>query len=195
MLVTSDVSKIASLLKEKPGSVIAYPTETFYGLGALISDHGAIERIVQVKGRDAARGMIVLAADLKMVSTVAEIDTRSIDLLNRFWPGPLSALLWAKQSIDPFLAPQGKIAVRISSHVNALELIRKAGPITSTSANISGRPPAQTPQDITTQNLHIDGILDGGKTPGGKPSTLIDLTVWPPMCLREGAIPFKTILP
>jgi L-threonylcarbamoyladenylate synthase len=195
MLVTSDVSKIASLLKNKEGAVIAYPTETFYGLGARISDHVAAMRIIQVKGRDAAKGMIILASDMEMVCQLAETDDLSIDLLKHFWPGPLSAVLRAREGIDPFLAPRGKVAVRISPNAMALSLIREAGPITSTSANISGRHPLQTPGDITAQDLDIDGILDGGKTPGGKPSTLIDLTVWPPVCLRDGAIPFETILP
>ena len=195
MLVTSDVEQIASLLNNKEGSVIAYPTETFYGLGARISDHVAAVRIIRLKGRDAAKGIIILAAGMAMVSAIAETDGRSIDLLKRFWPGPLSAVLRAKKGIDPLLAPQGKVAVRISPNAMALALIREVGPITSTSANISGRPPSQTLEDITAQNLDIDGIFDGGKTPGGKPSTLIDLTVWPPKCLRDGAIPFETILP
>ena len=195
MLVTKDVAEIASLLRNRQGCVIAYPTETFYGLGACISDHEAVLRIIQLKGRDAAKGMIILAYDIKMVSEIAEMDERVTELLNRFWPGPLSAVLKARESIDPLLAPQGRVAVRISSNAMACALIREVGPITSTSANISEKPPAQTTGDITSQELEIDGILDGGKTPGGKPSTLIDLTVWPPVCLRDGAIPFETILP
>ena len=195
MLVTKDVAEIASLLKNRQGCVIAYPTETFYGLGARISDHEAVLRIIRLKGRDAAKGMIILASDIKTVSEIAEIDEQAIELLNRFWPGPLSAVLKARESIDPLLAPQGRVAVRISPNDMACALIREVGPITSTSANVSGRPPAQTPEDITSQDLAIDGIMDGGKTLGGKPSTLIDLTDWPPLCLRDGAIPFETIIP
>lgn len=195
MLITKDIGEIASLLRKRSGTVVAYPTETFYGLGALISDHGAIDRILQVKGRDAAKGMIVLAADMGMISTIAELDNRTIEFLTRFWPGPLSVVLRAKGHMDPVLAPNGRLAVRISPDAMASALIREVGPITSTSANISGMPPAQTAGEIAAQDLDIDGILDGGTTPGGKPSTLVDLTVWPPLCLREGAIPFRTILP
>lgn len=194
MFVTKDVSRIASLLRNNKGSVIAYPTETFYGLGALITDHAAIERIISIKGRDAAKGMIILASDMDMVYRIAYVDLRQKKLLKRFWPGPLSAVLKVKPGIDSFLAPSGKVAIRISPDATALSLIREAGPITSTSANISGRPASRSPEDITDQNLDIDAILDGGRTPGGKPSSLIDLTVWPPVCLREGAIPFGTIL-
>ena len=194
MFITQDVVEIASLLKEKPGAVIAYPTETFYGLGALISDHDAIERIIKIKGRDAAKGMIVIASDMEMARTVAEIDDTALTLLQRFWPGPLSAVLRAKEHIDAILAPDGKTAVRISPHPLALSLVRNSGPFTSTSANISGHPPAQTVEEVTAQNLAIDGILDGGSTPGGRPSTLVDLTQWPPVLLRDGAIPVETIV-
>ncbi|MDT8272622.1 MAG: L-threonylcarbamoyladenylate synthase [Desulfomonilia bacterium] len=193
MLITSDVDAIASLLTSTPGTVIAYPTETFYGLGALISDHDALGRIVQIKGRNAAKGMIVLVSDMTMLSTIAEIDEPAGDLLRQFWPGPLSAVLRAKTEVDPLLAPNGSLAARISSHPLAFSLVQKAGPITSTSANISGHPPAQDLDTLRAQGLVLDGILDGGKTPGGKPSTLIDLTIWPPACLRDGQIPFTEI--
>jgi L-threonylcarbamoyladenylate synthase len=194
MLVTRDVSLIASILTDKSGAVIAYPTETFYGLGSRISDCAAMARIVQIKGREASKGMIVLACDMDMISSIAEIDSRQRALLESFWPGPLSALLQARGDIEPLLAPGGKIALRISPHPLAISLVQRVGPITSTSANISGRPPACTAEEIARQGLSIDGILDGGETPGGRPSTLIDLTHWPPVCLREGTIPFEDII-
>ncbi len=195
MLVTSDVSRIASLLKITCGAVVAYPTETFYGLGARIMDRHATARIIECKGRDAAKGMIILACDMEMVASVAVIDDRSRALLDRFWPGALSVVLRAQPGLDPILAPQGSVAVRISPHPLALALTGDVGPITSTSANISGSTPARTVEEVLAYALAIDGVLDGGQTPGGKPSTLIDLTVWPPVCLREGVIPFDTITP
>lgn len=176
------------------GSVIAYPTETFYGLGARISDHNAIGRIIALKGREVSKGMIVLASSLEIVAQIAVMDERQRTLLERFWPGPLSAVLQAKENIDPLLAPDGKIAVRISPHRMALSLVEKTGPITSTSANVSGKPPARTLPEVLSYGLDLDGILDGGETAGGRPSTLINLTVWPPVCLRKGHIPFNTIL-
>jgi len=194
MLITKDASEIASLLAGKPGTAIAYPTETFYGLGSGIRDKGGIERIVRIKGRDASKGMIVLVADFASALEIAEISAHQEKLLKRFWPGPLSAVLQAKAHVHPLLSPAGKVALRISPHPLALALTRIAGPITSTSANPSGMPPARTPQEVSAWDLDIDAILDGGETPGGMPSTLIDLTAWPPSLLREGAIPFSSVI-
>lgn len=194
MLITKDVSEVASILAVGSGAVIAYPTETFYGLGSCISDCTGIERIVRIKGRDASKGMIILAADMAAAREIAEISGHQEKLLSRFWPGPLSAVLQARTHVHPLLSPAGKVAVRISPHLLALALTRTAGPITSTSANPSGMPPARTPREVSTWNPDIDAILDGGETPGGMPSTLIDLTAWPPKLLREGVIPFSVLI-
>jgi L-threonylcarbamoyladenylate synthase len=106
----------------------------------------------------------------------------------------VSVVLQAARALDPLLAPDGRVALRISPHGTATELVRQAGPLTSTSANRSGEPPARTAGEVAGQGLDIDAVLDGGRTPGGKPSTLVDLTLWPPVCLREGAVPFQEIL-
>jgi len=194
MLITTDVQSIASLLISKGGSVVAYPTETFYGLGTRISDTQGLERIIAAKGRDAAKGMIVLVSDMDMAGLIAVIDARQEALLEKVWPGPVSAVLMAAREIHPLLAPGGKVALRISPNTLATALICQAGPVTSTSANLSGEPPARSASEVDSHHLDIDAILDGGQTPGGKPSTLMDLTVWPPVCLREGAMPFSAIL-
>jgi L-threonylcarbamoyladenylate synthase len=194
MRLVADASEAASILIHTPGAVIAYPTETFYGLGTRISDTEGIERIIRIKGRDAAKGMIVLTGGIQGARSIAVMDGRQEALLKRFWPGPLSAVLAARQHVHPMLSPQGKVAVRVSPHPLARELTQIAGPLTSTSANLSGEAPASTPGEITAWSPDIDAILDGGRTTGGNPSTLIDLTSWPPRCLREGAVPFKTII-
>lgn len=194
MFTTTDVKSVASLLLSSPGSLIAYPTETFYGLGTLIHDPEGLRRIVEVKGRDAAKGMIILAADMDMAAAIAVIDESQDALLRKIWPGPVSVMLQAAKGIDPLLAPGGKIALRISSNSLATSLVGLAGPITSTSANRSGEPPARRALEVEGFGMDIDAILDGGQTPGGKPSTLIDLTVRPPRCLREGAVPFQDLL-
>ncbi len=194
MHITPDASEIASILIHRHGSVVAYPTETFYGLGSRIDDHDGVLRIVNAKRRDASKGMIVLVPDVESACAIAGIDERQKEFLGRFWPGPLSALLPARETIDPLIAPGGKVGLRISPHPLALALTRAAGPITSTSANPSGTAPATTPEEIAAGNLDIDAILDGGQTPGGKPSTLIDLTTWPPVIVREGVIPSSAIL-
>ncbi len=194
MLITSDASAIASLMRAKPGSIVAYPTETFYGLGVLTDSRDGLDRIITVKGRDVAKGMIVLVSDLTMASCIAVIGNDQEKLLERLWPGPVSVLLKAKQDIDPLLAPGGKVALRISPNILANSLVEMVGPITSTSANRSGEPPARTAHEVVGMGLAIEAIFDGGETPGGKPSTLIDLTTWPPVCLREGAVTFQEIL-
>ncbi len=194
MFTTTDVKRVASLLLSSPGSLIAYPTETFYGLGTLIHDPAGLRRIVEVKGRDAAKGMIILVADMTMASAIAVMDESQDALLRKIWPGPVSVILKAAKGIDPLLAPGGKVALRISPNSIAASLVGQAGPITSTSANRSGEPPARMAREVEVLGMEIDAILDGGQTPGGKPSTLIDLTVWPPRCLREGAVPFQDLL-
>jgi len=194
LIITQDISRILRVLTEKKGSVIAYPTETVYGLGSRISDHDGIERIIRIKGRDAAKGMIVLASSIEEVRTLASLDHKQAALLERFWPGPLSVVLPALAGLHPLLSPEGRVAVRITPHNLARDLVLRAGPITSTSANLSGMPPACTAREVTDAGLDIDAVLDGGNIPGGSPSTLIDLTVWPPVCLRPGVIPFETIL-
>jgi L-threonylcarbamoyladenylate synthase len=194
MLLTRDASFAASILTGTPGAVIAYPTETFYGLGARISDPAGIERIVRIKGRDGAKGMIVLAPGMEEVMALARVDAKQKALLDHFWPGPLSVVLQALPGMHPLLAPEGKTAFRISPHPLALALTREAGPVTSTSANPSGERPAAAASEVASFDLPIDAILDGGPTPGGLPSTLMDLTSWPPRCLREGVIPSATVM-
>jgi L-threonylcarbamoyladenylate synthase len=193
MLITSDVSLIAKLVLQSKGTVIAYPTETFYGLGAMISDSEAIEKIYTIKQREWAKGVIVLVASMKEAIALAEIGQKEKEVLEDFWPGPLTAVLKAKQGIDPRLLVNGCIALRISSNPYARTLAEELGPITSTSANIAGGDPAKSPNEVIQYNLPIDGLLDGGYTRGKKPSTIVDFTRTPPECIREGEIPFPNI--
>jgi len=122
------------------------------------------------------------------------VDARPKALLEDFWPGPLSAVLEARPGMHPLLSPEGKTAFRVSPHPLALALTRDAGPVTSTSANPSGMPPASDASEVIAIGLAIDALLDGGKTPGGRPSTLMDLTSWPPSCLREGVVPLSAVM-
>lgn len=194
MLIVSRASDLAELAESMPGSVFAYPTETFYGLGCKISDIKAIERIMKIKGRDAAKGMIVLASGMPQVKSLAVMSIAQQALLEHFWPGPLSVLLKAQDCIDARICPEEKIALRVSSNETALEVSRLMGPVISTSANPSGMAPAVCLEELERYRLSIDAILDCGKTPGGLPSTLIDLTGQKPVCLRHGAVPFENVL-
>jgi L-threonylcarbamoyladenylate synthase len=196
MFITTSAEEIANLAKNRPGTVFAYPTETVYGLGCPITDTRAIERIINIKGRDAAKGMIVLVSGLHQAKALAEIDSRQELLLSRFWPGALSAVMKINSILqEPAIYIQnGTIAVRVSPHPLATELAGLLGPIISTSANPSGLSPASCKEDILSYGLDIDAILDGGKIPGGLPSTLIYLTGKDPVCLRQGVIPFEKVL-
>lgn len=196
MLITTSAEETANLAKNRPGTVLAYPTETVYGLGCPITDTQAIERIISIKGRDAAKGMIVLVSGMNQAKALAEIDSRQELLLNKFWPGALSAVMKSNPSLhEPvWYVQDGTIAIRVSPNPLASELTRLLGPIISTSANPSGMNPAICKEDILSYGLDIDAILDGGKIPGGNPSTLIYLTGSTPVCLRHGLIPFDQVL-
>ncbi|HNU74484.1 MAG TPA: Sua5/YciO/YrdC/YwlC family protein, partial [Deltaproteobacteria bacterium] len=111
MRITRDASEAAAILIHSPGAVIAYPTETFYGLGTRIADVTGIERILRIKGRDATKGMIVLVSSLPEALSVARVNARQESLLKKFWPGALSAVLTAQRDVHPILAPEGKIAL------------------------------------------------------------------------------------
>ena len=194
MLITPDIFKIVDLVSKRTDAVFAYPTETFYGLGARIGDYEALERIIRIKGRESAKGMIILVADMAMAKTVASIDERQQALLEHFWPGPLSAVLEERGDVHALLKVEGKVALRVSPNAMATALCRALGPITSTSANLAGHPPARTAYEVRDLQLEFDAILDGGLTPGGAPSTLADLTTNPARCLRTGAITWSVIL-
>lgn len=193
MFITREPAQVIAYAGMRSDAVFAYPTETFYGLGARIGDLEALERIIRIKGREGAKGMIVLVADMAMAKTVAWIEEPQRALLERFWPGPLSALLQARPGLHALLCVDGKVALRVSPNAMAAALCRALGPITSTSANFAGHPPARTASEVEGQGLEIDAILDGGTTPGGAPSTLADLTVKPIRCLRAGALPWPDI--
>lgn len=193
MLITNEPARIIACVSMRSDAIFAYPTETFYGLGARIGDFDGLERIIRIKGRAATKGMIVLVADMAMAKQVAFIDARQEALLERLWPGPLSAVLQARPDVSALLCVEGKVAVRVSPNAMAIALCRALGPITSTSANLAGQPPARTAAEVKEQELEIDAILDGGATPGGAPSTLADFTTHPVRCLREGALAWKAI--
>lgn len=174
------------------GGVVAFPTETFYGLAVDAMNSRAIERIFAIKGRAFSNPIALIAGDKSGIGAlVAEIPTTAHRLMQTFWPGPMTLLFSASSRISPRLtAGTGKIGIRISSHPIAAGLaMRLGGPITATSANLSGAPECNAAAEVLA-NLgdRVDLVIDGGVTPGGKGSTLLDITADPPICLREGAI-------
>ncbi|GJM17019.1 MAG: hypothetical protein DHS20C13_23460 [Thermodesulfobacteriota bacterium] len=181
--------KAASILNN--GGVIVYPTETLYGIGALASRSDAVERIFEIKGRPQGKPIPLLVKDMEMLSQIAENSILASILSERFWPGRLTLILKQISTLPEMITcGSGKIALRISAHafLKALfDLIEE--PLTSTSANISGdQNLLGTEELIETFNGKVDLIVDSGKIPESRGSTIVDLTLDPPQILREGDI-------
>ena len=179
------------------GGVVAYPTETFYGLAVDAMNAGAIERIFRIKGRKFSSPIaLITGSNYKIGNLVTAIPAASQRLMQAFWPGPLTLLFSASPMISLRLtAGTGKIGIRVSSHPIADNLANSLNsPITATSANLSGAPECRSAGEVL-MNLsdQVDLIIDGGPSPGGKGSTFIDVTTDHPACLREGAIPLQII--
>jgi L-threonylcarbamoyladenylate synthase len=176
----------------KNGRVIGFPTETFYGLGTDALNEASIAKIFAVKGRDFNNPILVVIGDPGHVDLFADdIPAQARALMQRFWPGPVTILFRASAAVSPKLtAGSGKIGIRLTSHPIARELSRKlGGPLTATSANLSGATECSSAAEVLAQlEGKIDGIVDGGTTPGGKGSTIVDATVSPVNVLREGVI-------
>ncbi len=176
----------------KSGGVIGFPTETFYGLGADARSEAAIGKIFEVKGRDFSNPILVVIGEPGHIDLFAQdIPAQARALMKRFWPGPVTILFRASTAVSPKLtAGSGKIGIRLTSHPIARELAKKlGGPLTATSANLSGAPECSSAKEVLVQiEGRIDGVVDGGQTPGGKGSTVVDATVSPVRVLREGVI-------
>jgi L-threonylcarbamoyladenylate synthase len=176
----------------RAGGLVAFPTETFYGLGAHALDEAAVTRVFQAKGRPADKPLLVLVDSLAMVERVArEVPARARRLMDRYWPGPLTLVLAAHPSLPTALtAGTGTIGVRLSGHPVARALVAALGaPVTAPSANPHGATGPRTADEVLAAlGVHVDLVLDGGVTPGGPPSTVLDLTRTPGVVLRAGAV-------
>lgn len=174
------------------GGVVAFPTDTVFGLGASLKHSDALVRIFRIKGRDKARPLPVLLASLDKLGLVTERpDDRTMGLLRAFWPGPLTVVLPAKEGLpSQVVAADGTVGVRIPNHSIALTLCDRAGgALATTSANRSGEPPACSAEDIAeTLPDGIDVVLHGGFSPCGQPSTVIRIDDGEITALRAGMI-------
>ncbi|HII15137.1 MAG TPA: threonylcarbamoyl-AMP synthase [Nanoarchaeota archaeon] len=189
------IKQAALIIKE--GGLVAFPTETVYGLGADALNAKAVEKIFAAKGRPADNPLIVHIADRKDVyKFVKEVPKEAELLMKKFWPGPLTMVLKKKDIIpDIVTCGLGTVAVRMPSHRVALALIKEAGtPIAAPSANLSGRPSPTDASHVIEDLLgRVDVIIDSGKAYIGVESTVIDLTVEPPLILRPGGLPLEEI--
>ncbi|GBE41470.1 threonylcarbamoyl-AMP synthase [bacterium BMS3Bbin09] len=180
----------------KGGGIIAYPTESFYALGVLATNEKALGNLFLLKKRPIEKPLPLIVGGPEALATVVKtVPDRAIELMKRFWPGPLTIVFEAADNVSDLLtAGTGRVAVRVPGDSIALHLAREAGfPITATSANISTKPPADNPDAVLDYfGDSIDLIIDVGKTPGGRPSTIVDVTTDTLKILREGSIILQT---
>lgn len=178
------------------GGLVAFPTDTVYGVGALAFDETAVESIYTAKERPVEKAIPVLVADPEDLTRVAEeIPIFAARLIARFWPGPLTVLVPKKPSLPDIVSATSTVGVRVPDHEAARALLRLAGPMAVTSANRSGQPSPVTAQEVLAQlGGRISLVLDGGRTPGGIPSTLVDCSGNKIQVLREGPISKEQLL-
>ncbi|MDE3156971.1 MAG: threonylcarbamoyl-AMP synthase [Acidobacteriota bacterium] len=180
------------------GGIVACATDTLYGLLADPTNANAIVRLFDIKGRPGDRAVPLIAADAAQVAAqIGPLPGSGPQLAARWWPGPLSLLVPA----GPFVVPgvhggTGRVAVRVPAQAVARGLCRMVGrPLTATSANRSGEPPAATAAEVRAQlDESLSLLLDAGPAPGGPPSTIVDVTGRAPTLVRAGAIPWEHVL-
>jgi L-threonylcarbamoyladenylate synthase len=201
--VDQDPSRSEKVIREAAqlivnGAVVAFPTETFYGLAALATAEKAIEKVFLLKKRPDHKSVNILIVEMAELSGLVEtIPKEAHHLAARFWPGPLTLVFAAAKHLPTKLTGgTGKIGVRISSHPVARALVRAVGaPITATSANLSGSPSCRSSSEVLAQlGSDLEAILEAGLTPGIKVSTIADVTTRPPKILRIGAIEAQEVL-
>jgi L-threonylcarbamoyladenylate synthase len=184
------VGKAADILRR--GGLVAFPTETFYGLGAAALDALAVRRVFDVKGRPSSMPLLVLIdAASSLQHLVLDVPQRARPLMDRHWPGALTLVFRAAPHLPAELtAGTGTVGVRVPKHQVARALVTHLGaPVTAPSANPTGGTPPTTAEGVLAHFRDVlDLVLDGGPTPGGAPSTVVDVTVDPPRVLRHGAI-------
>jgi L-threonylcarbamoyladenylate synthase len=176
----------------RAGGIVAYPTETFYALGVKFDMEESLRKLYAIKQRPLEKAMPLIIGHRELLSMItSSINRSAVSLMDRFWPGPLTLIFPALAKLSDYItAGTHTVAVRIPGESFAFQLAKSAQfPLTATSANISGRPPARDAETVIEYfNDTIDLIIDGGKTPGGMPSTIVDVTGETVRILREGII-------
>ena len=194
-IVTRDVAEAAAALRR--GSLVVYPTETFYGLGALATLPPALERLGAAKLRPSGKPLPLVAADAAMAFALwAGVPAEARVLAGAFWPGPLTLVAAAAPGLPGPVTPGGTVGVRVPGSGLARELCRLAGgPVISTSANPSGGPSPASVEALDPDLLaRVDLVLDGGSTPGGLPSTVVQVGEGGPRLVRAGAVPWEAVV-
>ncbi len=178
------------------GGVVGFPTETFYGLAADPRSERAVARLFELKGRVASQSIGLVAADLAQVERIADLPANARRLARVFWPGPLTLVVPARVPLAGAVrSGRGLVGVRVSSHPVARGLAAAFGhPLTATSANRSGEPPAETAEVVARLFPALSVLVDGGPAAGGAPSTVVEVTDGGIALLRAGAVAWERVL-
>jgi L-threonylcarbamoyladenylate synthase len=179
----------------RAGGLVAFPTDTVYGLAASAWDPKAIDRIFAAKGRPEDRALPILLAEASDVGRVAlEFPPQAERLAARWWPGALTLVVPRNRDLPANLGPEPTVGIRVPDHALARAILAAAGPLAVTSANPSGGASPRTAAEvIASLGESIDLVVDGGEAPGGEPSTVVDCTMPEVRLLRQGAIPWESI--
>ena len=172
------------------GGLVAFPTDTVYGVGALAFNGAAVRSIYSAKVRPVEKAIPVLIGDpTDLVKVTLDVPGTAVRLAARFWPGPLTLVVPKHPDLPETVSVTPTVGVRVPDHTVARALLLAAGPMAVTSANLSGQPNPSTAHEVFAQlGGRIALIIDGGKTPGGVPSTVVDCSKPEPLILREGPI-------
>ena len=180
----------------RDGGVVAFPTDTLYGLAVDPRNGGAVERLFALKGRDRNVAVPLVASDLEQAALAGELGARERRVADAFWPGPLSVVIPARPAIARGLLGGGStVAIRVPSHAVARELAAAFGfCVTATSANAAGQPPAASANAVAVALPDVDLLLDGGNVPGGAPSTIVAFDTDGPVLLRAGVVAWDRVI-
>jgi len=191
IISTSDPESIqAAAVVLQQGGLVAFPTDTVYGLAVPINSQSGIDRIFEVKGRDYNKAIAVLVGSLAHIPLLTPgFPDKAQKLADSFWPGALTLVVEILPGLPPNLSPYPTIGIRMPNHPFALALLQKTGPLATTSANLSGGANTITAAQVLQQlDGKIDLLIDGGETPGAVPSTVVDCTKPDLVILRQGAV-------
>jgi L-threonylcarbamoyladenylate synthase len=190
----NQVSRAVEALRR--GELVVFPTETFYGIGCRAENPEAVARVVAAKRRRSGNPFPVIVADRTQAESLCkQIPAWATRLMDAFWPGPLTIVLPARPGLPAEVGGSGEIGIRISPHPVAAELAKRAGPIVATSANLSGGGEADSAERIDPALVEsVRVVVDGGTTPGGRPSTVVAFRSGKIEVIREGAIAKDKIL-
>ena len=188
------IREAAQMIRD--GLVVAYPTDTVYGLAVDPRSDGAVRRLFELKGRPESSAFTLIAAELEQVRAVAEMTAHAERLATRWWPGPLTIVLRANAVLArATLAGGTTVGVRVPDHAVAIAIARDAAfCITATSANKSGEAAASSADAVRSALPEVDAIVDAGASRGGAPSTIVDASGRDVALLRAGAVPWDRVL-